>query len=155
MSDLIIPGSASPANLHLKRDVRAVMVESDLYDICERIKEIDPSLYIVQLEEDDRCAFAVMERCSDGIHRLVSKHKELDKRVLDKMLYLRAVPFEKRFNEIEAQVDKEEEDQRLKESEELYEKLGRPMLTQFAHDGFIDRNISYPKRGVALRGKLR
>lgn len=126
------------------------MVESDLYHICERIKEIDPRLFIIQLSAGDRCSYAVMERCDDGVERLVSRHIELDARVLDKMLELRSIPFEKRFAAIEAQIDKEEEERRTKESEEFYERMGGPMYTELANCGFIDRVQSYPK----VKGRL-
>lgn len=127
------------------------MVESDLYDICTRIAEIDPNLYILQLTDDGHgCSFAVMERCADGVHRLVSKHKELDQRILERMQYLRSVPFEQRFAELEKQIDKEEEERRAAESEEFYERMGGPMYSELARTGFIDRNVSYPK----IKGRL-
>lgn len=151
MSDLVVPGSAAPPNLHLSDDVRAVMVEGDLYDICTRIAEIDPSLYILQLTDDaHNCQFAVMERCSDGVDRLVSKHQKLDQRILAKMMEFKAIPFEDRFDAICAEIDKEEEARREAESEEFYERMGGPMYSELARTGFIDRNISYPK----IKGRL-
>lgn len=121
-----------------------------MFNICERIKEIDPSLAIIQLDDGDRCSYAVMERCADGVERLVSKHKELDQRIIDKMMELRAIPFEQRFTAIEAQVDREEEEQKERDFEELYERLGGPMLSELEKTGFIDRATSYPK----VKGRL-
>lgn len=119
------------------------MVESDLYDICERIKEIDPSLFIVLLDDGDRAAYAVMERCADGVERLVSKHRELDQRVLDKLMYLKSVPFEKRFAQIEAQIDREEAEEREREAEEMYETTGAPMYRELKRCGFITGSSSH------------
>lgn len=129
------------------------MVEGDVFDICNRIKEVDPNLFVIQLENDAKgCAYAIMEKCADGMDRLVYKTRELDQRIIDKCLYMRAVPFEQRAAQIEAEVDRQEQEERDRASEELYERLGGPMLSQFAHDGFIDgRNVSYPK----VKGRLR
>lgn len=127
------------------------MVEGDLYNICERIREIDPSLSIIMLVDDaSNCQYAVMEKCSDGVERLVSKHQVLDQRILNKMLELKHIPFEERFAAIERQIDIEEEERREAESEEFYEKMGGPMYTELARTGFIDRNTSYPK----IKGRL-
>ncbi len=114
------------------------MVEGDVYNICERIRDIDPRLFIVQLEGDDRCAYAIMEHCDDGVDRMVYKATELDQRILKKLEYMRQVPFEQRLQAIEADIDREEAEQRERESEELFQKLGLPMQRQFAHDGFTD-----------------
>lgn len=130
------------------------MVEGDVYNICERIREIDPRLFIVQLESEDRCAYAIMEHCEDGVDRLVYKAFELDQRILAKMEYIRKVPFEQRFAAIEAEIEKEEAEQKERESEELFQKLGLPMQHQFAHDGFTDPwGASYAKRST-LSGRL-
>lgn len=142
MSNPDVPISAV-SNLHLARGVTATtFVEGDLYNICERIKEVDPSLYVVQLSDDARCSFAIMEDCEDGNQRLVCKCKELDQRIIDKMLYLKSVPFEKRFAEIEAEIEKEEEEREQYESDKLYETMGAPMLRELERTGFITRKSS-------------
>ena len=153
MSKIVIPGSSAPANLHLADGIKITMVESDMYNICERIREVDPSLFIVQLIDDARgCAYAIMEHCADDEDRLVYKTRELDARVIEKCRYLKAVPFEKRFAQIEEQIDKEEAEQRELEMEELYEQLGAPMLPDLYKTGFIDsRPTSYP----IVSGRLR
>ncbi len=148
----MVPGSSAPSNLVLAEGVRAAMVEGDVFNICERIKEVDPSLFIIQLENDAKgCAYAIMERCADGTDRLVYKTRELDQRIIDKCMYLKHVPFEHRAEKIMAEVDAEEELRKQEEAEQFYERLGGPMLSQFAHDGFIDsRNVSHPK----VKGRL-
>lgn len=151
MSDLVIPGSAAPHNLHLADNVHAAMVEGDLYDVCNRIKEIDPSLFIVQLTDDaNNCQFAVMEHCQDGMDRLVFKTQYLDQRILSKIQRMLEIPFEERFDAVCAEIDRQEAERREEESNEFYERMGGPMYSELARTGFIDRNISYPK----VKGKL-
>lgn len=145
MSGFVIPGSAAPNNLRFSSNVRASLVESDVYNICERIREVDPSLFLVLLEQDDKAAYAVMETCRDGTDRLVCKVQELDARIVEKVERLKSIPFEVRFKAIEEQIDREEAEQRELEKEELYETLGAPMLSQLEHDGFIE-----PKHKLSL-----
>lgn len=135
-----IPGSAAPNNLHFAADVRATIVESDLYNICERIKEIDPRLFIVVLDSryNEGYSFSIMEHCEDGVDRLIWRVKELDQRVLHKAEYLRSIPFEQRFEEAEKLEAKMKAEGDAESFNELYENLGRPMLRQLEHDGFID-----------------
>jgi hypothetical protein len=131
------------------------MVEGDLYDICHRIKEIDPNLFIVQLVDDAaNCNFAIMEYCSDGMERLVFKTKELDQRILTRLQEMLAVPFEQRFAMIEAEIDREEEAEKERASEELYENMGRPMWKQLHDSGFIQRGVSFPKTKMTGAGRL-
>lgn len=156
MSNVDVPISAV-SNLHLARGVTATtFVSGDVFDICKRVAEVDPSLYIIQLEHDDRCAYAVMEDCSDGNQRLVSKHQELDQRIIDKMLYLKSVPFEHRFAEIEKQIEKEEAERAKYESDKLYETMGAPMLREFERCNFITpkNSKSYAKRTIPPTKRL-
>lgn len=139
MSGFVIPGSAAPNNLHFGPNVKATLVEQDVYNICERLQEVDPALFIIAVEDDKDCAFVIMEHCADGTDRLVWKAKELDPRVVEKAERLRSIPFEHRFKAIEEQIDKDEAEQRELEHEELYEKLGAPMLRELERTNFIDR----------------
>lgn len=154
---IILPGSAMPSNLVVPEGVVAESVESDLYSICERVKEISESLHIVLLKGDPRgMNFAIMERCEDGVARLIYKVKELDARVLERLRYLMAVPFEQRFEQVEKDNHRWEQAQHEEQLEDLYERLGRPMWTELERCGFIDgRPVSYPKAGVATRGRKR
>ena len=146
MTDLLLH---KPTNLVLGDTMKATYVDGDMFNICERIKEISPDLYIVLLEKDDKFAYAVMEHCVDGVERLVFKVKELDARVCDKLRYLLAMPLAERVAEIEKQEYRLEADRREQEQEELYERFGRPMWTELERTGFIRRGVSYPKRGAA------
>lgn len=146
MSKLDIPGSAAPNNLHFAEDVKATIIEADLYNICERLREVDPSLFIILLEDGNDHRFTIMEKCDDGWDRLVWSVDALDARVIDKARYLKSVPFEHRVDEaekVEARMIAEKEAEAF---EEFYDKLGGPMKRQFAHDGFIDpiNSTSYP-----------
>jgi len=152
-SDLLLPGGLAPSNLHLAEGTRASYVDGDLYRICDRMREVDQSLYAVQLSDDQRYAYAIMEDCEDGVQRLIFKVKELDGRVIEKLRYLMARPLHERLTEIEAMHHRLEADRKENELDELYEKLGRPMWTQLEHDGFIQRGVSYPKLGVTSRGR--
>ena len=139
-----IPGSAAPNNLHFGADVGATIVEGDLYNICSRLEEVNPSLFIVALESPDGKSFAIMEHCEDGWDRLVWRVAELDARVVKKAEYLQKVPFDRRLEEAEKAEAQMEAEDNLNAFESLYEKLGAPMRRELAKTGFIDSNVSYP-----------
>lgn len=147
MTSLALP---RPDNL---RGRYGALVESDVYDICSRIKEVDPNLYIQLLDPPVQFAgkvyhYAIVEVCRDGVERLVCRVEELDARVIEHMQYLLHVPFEKRFAEAERLEAKAEAERREKEHAELYERIGRPMWTDLERCGFIQRPASYAKRGI-------
>lgn len=122
------------------------MVESDMYDICNRVKEIDPSLFIVLLQSQEKgYVYAIMEKCEDGVERLVYKVKELDERVLERLRYLMKYPLTERMAELEKEEYKMKRDAKEDEIEELYERMGAPMQHQLVRDGFADRRSFYRK----------
>ena len=63
MSKLVTAGV--PNNLHLSADLKAATVEADLYDICKRIGEISPRLFIINAHKGDNAAWIIMEHCDD------------------------------------------------------------------------------------------
>lgn len=138
MSNIDIPGSAAPNNLHFAEDVKATIIESDLYDICTRLAEIDPTLFIILLEDGNSHRFTIMEHCADGWDRMVWSVNELDQRILQKARYLKSVPFEHRFEEAEKLEAKMKAEQEAEAFEEFYEKLGGPMRAELARTNFID-----------------
>lgn len=152
---LTLPDGVRPSNLHLGPGTQHVAVEADMYGICERIKEVDPSLHVVLLSSDDKWCFAIMELCADGVERLVFKVKELDERVIAKLRRLMALPLKQRLARLEKDEFKFYADKKERELDELYEQLGRPMWTQLERCGFIQRPVSYPKLGVAAPGRTR
>lgn len=82
------------------------VVESDVFDICNRIKEIDPHLFIV-LHKGHEKPWVVCEQCLDGVERMVKRYEELTPQVLEDLRYMMAVPYEQREREAQAQIDKE------------------------------------------------
>lgn len=131
------------------------MVDGDLYHICERIKEVDPSLFIVQLVDDrHNCAYMIMEHCEDGVDRLVYKTKELDARVIEKCQYMKSVPFEHRFKVIEKEIDEAEADRKAKEAERFYELVGAPMREELQRCGFTETRGRVFMSGGSRKGRL-
>jgi hypothetical protein len=125
-------------------------IPGDLYLIADRIHEFDSSLYVAYHEDHvEKGQYVVMEQCADGVDRFVTRVKQLDARIIEKLRYMQSVPFEKRFAEAErceAKADAELKEHRL---DEAYEALGAPMLPLLQRTGGIDsRPQSYPKLGV-------
>ena len=153
---LYLPDRSAPSNLHLRPGTGVRLVSSDLYSICERMKEISPNLFAVELDEGDSMCYAIMEDCKDGVVRLFYKVKKLDGRVLDKLREALAMPAAERIRMLEREEYTMEEERKANELENLYETIGRPMWTQLEKDAFIDRPVSYPKPGVTGgKGSLR
>lgn len=145
---MTVPGPFAPSNLILPHELRNAHVDGDLYDICERVKEISPALHIAPLNGDDGYAFAVVEKCLDGVDRVVVKVRELDARVLDHLRGMMAKPLAQRLEEIEKTERRLEADRKEAELDDLYERVGRPMWTDLERTGFITRPVSYPKKGI-------
>jgi hypothetical protein len=132
------------------------MVDSDVFNICERVKEISPNLHIVVADppRPDGKNFIIMEETAPGDWMSVARYEALDNRVITHLEKMKRIPLHDRL----AKLEKEEEDWEKKSAEdsldELYERMGGPMWTQLEHDGFVDsRGVSYPKKGVTHSGK--
>lgn len=134
-----------PSNLILPPELRGLSVEGDMYNLCERIKDISPNLYINGFVNPE-FPWIVVERCVDGKDRVVCKVKELDARLLDYLRKLMAEPLSERIRLIEKNEYELEKQLLEDQKDELYERIGRPMWTQLEHDGFITRPVSYPKK---------
>jgi hypothetical protein len=96
-----------PSNLRLDMsgDRRGVtVVDSDLYKIADRVKEIDPRLMIVYHDGHPE-PFTVMEQCADGVTRFVARYAELDQRILEDLRYMASVPFDERIKITERKID--------------------------------------------------
>lgn len=153
---VLIPGSSVPNNLQF--DGQATVVESDVLNIADQVRELNPDLYIVLANppRPDGKNFIVMENCKDGVVRFVKRYETLDGRVVNDLRYMLGVPFSERVKMLEKENEEFERKQKDEQLEELYERMGRPMWTQLEHDGFVDgRSVSFPKRGVAAPGKAR
>lgn len=147
---MILPEEHAPTNLHLKPGIKQRFVDSDLYDICNRIQEVHPSLYINELSKGDLAVWAIMENCEDGVQRLVYKTDCLDARVLTKVQRMLKIPLEQRFAEAEREEAKLKAEAKERELDELYERVGAPMQRDLVNCGFGGRRESYAKRGVLL-----
>lgn len=155
--DLVLPTGVAPSNLALPNDTRTRMIGSDMFDICRRIADVSPNLYIVVHEKPDGSLmhYSIMEKCADGVQRLAlnvgpgKKIDALDQRVIDRLQWMIRVPLTDRVKATEAMEAKDKEDEKERSLEELYEKMGRRMHWQLERDGFIDsRGISAPKKGI-------
>lgn len=148
-SDLMLPSGLAPSNLHLRPGVNARYVENDIFDIAKRVRAVDESLHIIELEEDGRVVYAIMEHGRDGIERLVFRVSELDGRVVERLRYLMAMPLHERLDKLEEEELRANASKHEDDMDELYERVGRPMWTELEKCGFIQRSVSYPKTGVA------
>lgn len=147
-----------PTNLRLPEGSQSYQVESDLYNICDRIRELHPALFIVLHQVPGREPyFTVMEHCPDGVDRVtIPRVDELDARVLERIRYFLHVPVEKRLEEFDREEAAAKAAEKEQELDELYENLGLPMQHQMKRDGFSDPGgMSVSKAGVSTRGKYR
>lgn len=148
MSEILL---GRPSNLHLGAGVSAEYVDGDVFNICQRLKEKHPKLYIVALDDGSRHCFAVMESCLDGEERLVKKYAELDQRMLADVDYMMSVPLKTRIAIIDRENAKWEEEWKEAQLEKLYDEMGGQMWHDLEACGFIQRPVSYPKAGVTNR----
>lgn len=144
-----------PHNLSFPNGVHARYCDSDVYDICRRVREISPFLSVlVNVGQEDKFTHTIIEEGRDGVERMVfrvgpaAQIKELDGAVIHKLKELFSVDFTERVRKLEEENDKYEREYKLQQQEELYEKVGRPMWTELERCGFIQRPVSYPKSGV-------
>lgn len=151
--DLILPG-VTPANLRLGGPFKSTMITSDVFNICERLAELNPRLEIHFLWDERKggdSGYVVMERISHDESQVVFKTRQLDGRTVEQVRYLLSVPFAERFAQSQKILDKLAKDEHEAELDELYERLGAPMLRQLFHDGFIDgakpnANLPYKRK---------
>lgn len=145
---LILPSGQCPTNLSLPPGATATYVDADMFDICERVREISDRLLIVLLEHSatETMSYSIMEHCDDGVARQIFKVKALDARVLDKLRELMSVPLAERYRRVEAENHRFEQADHEDAMDRLYEDMGRPMWTELEKCGFIQRGVSYPKR---------
>lgn len=147
-SPIILPAGLAPSNLHLRDGVTARYVDGDLYNIANRVREVDRSLHVIELAEEDECKFAIMEHCDDGLERLVFTVDELDGRVIERLQRIMAMDLRDRLALLEIEEHKFEADRQDNEMEALYENMGRAFKHQLHRDGFSMSPVSYPKSGV-------
>lgn len=153
---LAVPSSASPPNLHLPPGSSLRLVDQDLLHIAERVAELSPRLHVWVIESGQGVEYAISEFCEDQTERLVFRGlKALDARVIERLRGLMAQTLTDRMANLEHEEWVFKEAERERELEDLYERVGRPMWSQLEHDGFTQRGISYPKRGVTAPNRAR
>jgi hypothetical protein len=158
MTHILLPEGTRPTNLHLREGDRARLVSNDLYHIAERIREISPNLYILELDQDSaegrKFGLAIMEHSTDGVDRLVFRVAlgDLDSRVLDRLRKLMSVDLHTRIAICDKEREKWEAEEHENSLEEAWEKMGGPMWVQLEKDGFIEsRGVSYNKLNKTAR----
>lgn len=142
MSGLIAAGRPS----NLQTPTLGTLVESDIFDICNRIKEIDPDLTVVANDEGHAHRFSIQHIDKHGNAYLVMTADELDARIINDLQYLLHVPFEQRYAEAEKRERAAELASMEHQRESLYEKLGHQFYVQLDRCGFIQRSDILPKR---------
>lgn len=131
----------APSNL---RAAPGAVVESDVFNICERIKEISPRLTVRVIEGAD-APFVVSETGSDGVERFVARYEELDARILENLRYMAAVPFEDRVRKLEREIE-------ASNTEAL--RMPGDRFEEFAYDvqkALVESNITDPKHFKSYR----
>jgi len=150
---LLVAGT--PTNLKFADGVKAEVVESDVYQICERLKKEHPRVFVIRIARDGEQRYIVNERDLEGTDWTLFSVDELDQRVIDKLDRIVKIPFEVRLkmaekDELESKIAMEEE-----ASDKFYENFGDPMRRQLLKDGFGSGTVttSYPKRGPKDRDR--
>lgn len=120
-------------------------VTSDVYRIAERIREevdggdrlhiesIDPPIHWQGREYN----FAVVEDTDVG-SRLVMRVKELDARIITALQRMIRIPFSERFEQAEKLADAWEAEEKERQLDQLYERMGGNMRIQLERCGFTD-----------------
>ena len=129
---LIIPGQR-PENLRLHQKYE---ITSDVYNICQRVKELDPNLLIVVHPKHPQ-PYVVMERGPDHVDRFVARFEELDDRVIQRLQHMLAVPLEHRIAEID-RLNNEENDARGRMTDEQKENVFGELRVAAVKDGMMN-----------------
>lgn len=125
-----------PTNLRLPPGTKARHVDSDMWNICERLREYDPRMSIIMLEYAAGVRWAIMERGPDGVDRMVCRVKELDARVIDECRRMAAIPADERLKVLEAEIAKERAQADTDAQDALYEKIGGGFYDGLYASGF-------------------
>lgn len=138
MSKLIVPASTSGIQGTVE------MVSSDLYNISQRIKEVDPNLSLVFHKGKER-PWVVMEKCADGEERFVSRYEKADGRILDDLRRMLATPYMERLEKLEQKIAAENKAKEFM-SDEAFERFAYEF-----HKAAVESNMIDPKWGKSYR----
>lgn len=139
-----MPETATLAQVRKARDGRMVEIDSDVLDVCARIREVDSSLGVDWHDTDDGGVFRIYEDCVDGVRRTVKWVTELTADLPD---YLRMISKQDYAGELErgdAQADRDRD-------HASHERLG-PHAERLAHAMRKDLGLTthriYVPRGI-------
>jgi hypothetical protein len=142
MAAIILP---RPGNV---RGRFGAYVTNDMFHIAERLQEIDGGtgrLYIQSFDDPIEWHgrtynFAIVEYSPELTppEQLVMRVRELDSRVIQQVERMRQIPFAKRFAEFEKLEAKWEAEDKARQLDELYERMGEPFLRKLEECNFID-----------------
>lgn len=153
MSDLLLPTLSAPSNLSIPEEVHAEVIDSDVYNICNRIKEEvegGERLKIILMVHGDKHSWTIMETGDDGVEYIVFKVgpgyaiDALDDRVIKRLRYILHKPLPQRVRELELEEEAYKAEHMEQELEELYDKMGGEFWRDLEKCGFIQRGVSYP-----------
>jgi hypothetical protein len=153
MSELLINLADAPDNLQSGVHTRSYVIDSDMYNICNRIREEvegGDRLYIVINERGDTCDYTVMENTHDG-SKIVMKCgpgwpiDALDARVIERLRYMLHVPFSERLKIVEKENVEYEKRCHDEVLENMYERFGGQMRWDLLNCGFTESTgVSLP-----------
>lgn len=137
MPDVILP---RPDNV---RGRFGTYVTSDVYHIAERLQEVSDRLYIQEYDQPLKTLsgvknFVIVEVLPDGRETLVIRAETLDARLIEAVQRMRKIPFETRFAAMEKEEEKWAAEEKERQLDELYERMGGEMRHQLARCNFID-----------------
>ncbi len=142
VTPLVIAGV--PSNIRLPKGSRGTHIDSDMYDISSRLRELDGSLFVSLIEHaDGRAMWAVCETDRAGVESLIFRVgpgceiDELDGRVIAKLNYIRSVPAGERARKLQAELDREAESKREHEREQMYDQMGSSFYNNLIKCGFV------------------
>ena len=144
MSDLMLP---VPSNVRTRHQMASV--DADLYNIAERVKQLDPNLVLL-LHEGQAKPWVVMERCEDGVERMVKRYEELDSRIIEDLRYMLAVPLDERMKRLDREIEKSNEGFGRMDGE-TFEKFAFDFMEAGKKSGIIDPNWSRSYRKVKVK----
>ena len=111
------------------------MVEHDVYNIAQRIKEIDSRLFLM-LFEGAKKPWVIYEDTETG-PQVVQRYEELTPQILDDLRYMQAVPFTERVKKLSDEIDRENE--RLgKMDPETFERFAYDFRKAMVYANMID-----------------
>lgn len=137
MDTLFLP--LNPANLRSNARLNVQAVDSDVYNVCERLRELNDRLYVNTIDDDhDKSrTFVIMEETPTG-SQVVFRTRKLDARVVEHVRYLLHVPFAERFAAAERLMDKWEAEDKENELDKMAEEMGLEMQYDLKRLGFTD-----------------